>query len=361
MTIVVDQNVPGAASALAQFGDVVVLPGRDIDRERIADADVLIVRSITKVDRVLLEGTPVRFVGTATSGVDHIDLGYLCEANITFAHAAGCNASSVAQYVVAALLTLWRRGLTRIAGMSIGIVGVGAIGSRLMAYADALGMNAIGFDPPRSLNDPSFSGATLDDVLACEVVSLHLPLTNDGPYATRGMVGRETLGRMPTGAILINTSRGAVVQNDSLVEWLQGGNGRAVLDVWEGEPSVPAELIELTELATPHIAGYSVDARLASARAMVAAVAEWAGGQAYRQNIDALAPVSDDRAIVKSDGDRLDRLAAQIASIYDIERDDADLRSLLSMDERDRRLGFDRLRRDYPPRREWRWSSGSRR
>lgn len=350
MIIVVDQNIPFAERALGQFGRVVTIPGREITKGSIADAEVLIVRSVTKVDRSLLEGTSIRFVGTATNGVDHIDLDYLQRRNIPFVNAAGTNANAVAQYVIAALLLLRRRGRTPIAGTSLGIVGVGAIGSRLKDYADALGMKTVGYDPPRQLGDSGFAGSGLEAVFNCEVVSLHVPLTERGPYPTHRMVDQAFLGSLRDGAIMINTSRGGVVHSEPLVAWLKKGRGCGVLDVWEGEPSVPSELIELTEIATPHIAGYTLDARIAGTRAMAEGIAGWLGMESNWTGDDCLEPIDADLTI---DGGDLDRISERIRTIYDIEGDDRRLRKLLEFDENDRRRGFDQLRRDYPVRREW--------
>lgn len=352
MTIVVDQNIPFAESAFGQFGSVVAVPGRQITRDLIRNADALVVRSVTPVNSGLMEGTSVRFVATATNGVDHIDLDFLRRQNIHFASAAGANANAVAQWVVEALFLLRRRGLIPIAGTSLGIIGVGAIGSRLKDYADALGMRTVSFDPPRQQDDPTFEGSSMEEILQCDVVSLHVPLTDIGPHRTRGMVDRELLRSLKRGAILVNSSRGGVVPNADLLEWLREGRGRAVLDVWEGEPAVPAALIKLVEIATPHVAGYTVDARMAGTVAVARSLASWLGTESEWAANPTNGPADPP---VTFSGTNLDALAGHILAAHDLGSDDRNLRNLLEFTETARGTGFDRLRRDYPDRREWVW------
>ena len=351
MRIVADENIPFAREAFSPFGDVTLLGGRSITTGDLRDADILLVRSVTRVDRALLEGTPVRFVGTATIGVDHIDTGYLNGAGIAFADAAGSNSRSVAEYVVAALLELRARGVTALEGIALGIVGVGRIGSQVMELARILGMRPVGYDPPRERRD-GFASATLEQLQACPLVTLHLPMIRIGDHPTFHLVDRPFLESLPAGAVVINTSRGGVVDSAALTEWLREDRGRtAVLDVWEGEPSLPRALLDAASITTPHIAGYSFDGKLRGT-AMLADALGRLHGAAVRWNAADAIPRDAGIIQVASDRTGLDAATDAVASAYDIRRDDAMLRALVPLDEAAGRAGFDRLRREYDIRRE---------
>jgi len=352
MTIIVDRNIPFARQAFGHYGEVMEMEGREITRGALRDVEGVVVRSVTRVDRELLEGTPVVFVGTATNGVDHVDLEYLRARKIVFAHAGGSNANSVAEYVIAALLALGVRRTIPIIGSSIGVVGVGSVGARLVRFVTALGMRVVAYDPPRSERDPLFTTADIDQVLNCDVVSLHVPLVDGGPYATRRMVDRTFLERLRPGALLINTSRGGVVASGDLLRWLQSNRGTAALDVWDGEPSVPQELIAAAALATPHIAGYSFDAKCAGTEMMAESLGRflrippiWSRSQ--------VVPTIPERFDIAQGSSLMFDVADVVRHAYDILDDDRDLRSLLALDPIAQRAGFDRLRRDYPLRREF--------
>jgi erythronate-4-phosphate dehydrogenase len=351
MTIVVDANIPFAREVFSAFGDVRLMPGRAITPEDVTDADALIVRSVTRVDESLLSGTPVRFVGTATIGVDHIDTDYLHRSSIAFADAAGSNARSVAEYVVAALLDLRRRGLLHIEGASLGVVGVGNVGSIVADMGRALGMSVVEYDPPRAERDDSFTSASFDDLLQCDVITLHVPLTTTGAHATRHMFNSDLLAQLRPETILTNTSRGGVVQSTSLAVALGSKRLRAaVLDVWEEEPDIPAKLIERCSIATPHIAGYSFDGKVCGTEMIASALARFTGREWKKAE---LIPPHAGELHLPSGLSRLDAVHCAVRDAYDIMRDAADVRALAAGTEEDRRNGFDRLRRDYRQRREF--------
>lgn len=352
MIIAVDENVPAAREAFGQFGDVRPVDGRALSRADLADVDALVVRSVTRVDSALLEGTPVRFVGTATIGTDHLDLEWLRRAGVRVADAAGSNSRSVGEYVLAALLELRARGALSVAGESIGIVGAGRIGTIVAAIGRALGMEVVEYDPPRARRDRSFEGADLARLLRCRVITLHVPLTVGCADPTWHLVDAAFLERMRSDAWLINTSRGAVVHGGDLHFAIRRGliEG-AVLDVWEREPDVPRELIEAIALATPHIAGYSLDGKLRGAEMIADALGRYCG----RANLWSVGSVLPERAgaIDLDDGlAPLDAARAATLVAYDIARDDAALRSILGLGDDGRRAAFDALRRTYPVRRE---------
>ena len=280
MLIVADERIAGVPGTFEFLGTVRSRPGRRIHRRDLLDADALIVRSLTRVDADLLEGTSVRFVGTATSGTDHVDRAYLARRGIEFADAAGCNASAVAEYVVAALLEISGRRAFNLGGKTLGIVGVGRIGSRVRRFAEALGLDALVCDPP--LQRRGDRGFVSFDELAgrSDIVTLHVPLTVEGHDATVGMVDDRWLARVRPGTVFVNTSRGEVVDEPALAGAIDDGRIRgAVLDVWCNEPRVDPVLVDRVEIATPHIAGYSVESAQRAASMMRESLAEWSGAR----------------------------------------------------------------------------------
>ena len=254
MQFVVDENIPFAREAFSHLGSVTLLPGRGITRETLRKAHALIVRSVTKVDAALLDDTNVQFVGTATTGVEHIDREYLAARDIGFAAALGCNANAVAEYVLTALLvTAHAKGLN-LDGKTLGIIGAGRIGSIVAAKAPALGMQTLLHDPPLARSTGERRYLPLAETLQADFITLHVPLTYDGPDATFHLIGADELAHMTPSAILINTARGEVVDNTALLETLTKGTiGGAVLDVWEEEPSIDWDLLDRVTLGTaPH-------------------------------------------------------------------------------------------------------------
>jgi len=352
MIIVADESIPYAEQAFGQFGEVRILHGRAIGRDSLRDVDVLFVRSITRVDRTLLDGTSVRFVGSATSGIDHVDEAFLRHASIAFASAPGSNANSVAEYVVAALLELYAHGVLAVANQSIGIVGVGAIGAIVSRFARAMGMRVFEYDPPRALRDPTFLSTPFEQILECDVITLHVPLIRDGAHRTHHMFNAAVFGRTRRGCVLINTSRGDVVDSVALTECLKRTSTQCVLDVWEGEPTVPGDLVERATICTPHIAGYSADGKCRGTIAMMQSLAQWSRRDESTLRFSFL---SDARCIVDTtaEADGMPTLRRAVAAAYDIAIDNRDMRALLKLDGVDRRARFDQLRRDYRIRREF--------
>ena len=316
---------------------------------------LLIVRSETRVDARLLEGTPVRFVGTSTIGVDHLDTAYLAGRGIAFANAPGSNAESVAQYVAAALLALAADRKDGLAGATIGIVGFGNVGSRVARVAAGLGLRVLLNDPPlqRRTGDPRF--LPLEALVDADIVTLHVPLTHSGEDATFHYFDDERLGTMRRGSILVNTARGAVVDTGALKRALRSGHlAAAVLDVWENEPAVDVELLGLARIATPHIAGYSLDGKLNGARMIFEALRDHAGLDADWMPPVALpppdAPVIDARGI---DADELARLDEVVRRCYDIRCDSEALHRSILLPHAERADLFRALRAGYPVRREF--------
>lgn len=262
--IVCATSLAGGAEAFATLGDVTMLPESAIDARVLRGADLLITRSKVRVDDALLDGTSLRFYATATAGTDHMDLASLARHGVAWAAAPGSNAGSVAEHVIATLAWLGQRNGKDWAGKTLAVIGCGHVGSRLAKLAHALGMSVRLNDPPlqEKTGRPDLEGRR--DVLAnADVVTLHTPLTLDGPWPTRGMVDETFLGEMKSGAVLINTARGEIIDEATVVEAVNTNFLSAlVLDVFPDEPDISPALLNATTLATPHLAGYALDARL---------------------------------------------------------------------------------------------------
>jgi len=370
MKIVADENIPLLAEAFGPLGEVVALPADAITPQTVADADALLVRSVTPVGPDLLDGSRVRFVATATIGIDHVDTAYLERRGIGFASAQGSNARSVAEYVLAALLVLARRRGRRLADLAVGVVGVGNVGGRLARMLEGLGVRVLRNDPPLARRTGEARFLPFETLAReADVLTFHVPLTRTGPDATYHMIDRDLLGRLRPGVWLVNTSRGAVAETEALAEAAERGRGSGgreglgalVCDVWEGEPAIPARLLAAADLATPHIAGYSYDGKVAGTRMVLEALCRHFGLQRpwdprplmpppRVRRLDLTGPEGRDAA------GRLDpeeALGRAVRAAYDIEADDRALRAMLDRPEAERPGYFKRLRREYPVRREF--------
>jgi erythronate-4-phosphate dehydrogenase len=275
MNIIADGNIPFVKEAFTRFGNVSVMPGREITRETVKNAEMLFVRSVTRVDKNLLDNTAVKFVGTATIGTDHIDIGYLNKKGIQFASAPGSNAQSVAEYVACALCTIFHGDRQTLSKKTIGIIGAGNVGSRVLRMAKALGLQCLVNDPPLEQSTRVKDFVSLEEILrTADIITLHVPLSLSGPYPTFHMVDETFLEKMKLGAALINSSRGKVVDEKALHR-LRNKLGSVVLDVWENEPSINLQTLALADIATPHIAGYSFDGKVRGARMIFEAAAAY--------------------------------------------------------------------------------------
>lgn len=355
MRIVCCANMPFAREAFRTLGAVVVVEGRSITADDVRDADVLAIRSTTAVNRELLDGSRVRFVGTATIGTDHMDLAYLGRAGIRWCAAPGCNANSVSEYVTAALLDLARRHAFRLEGRTLGVVGVGNVGRRVVDKARALGMNVLRNDPPR-LRSEGGDFVSLETVLDdADVVTLHVPLTDVGPDATRHMADGAFFSKMRAGALFVNSARGAVLRTDALLSALHRGAVRhAVIDTWEGEPAIRSDLLAAVELGTPHIAGYSFDGKVAGTVMVYREVCRFLDVQP-RWTPDCLlpAPTVPEIRTRAAGRDEEDVLHEIVCRVYDIRADHLRLLAGATAPGADLAGHFDGLRRRYPVRREF--------
>jgi erythronate-4-phosphate dehydrogenase len=277
LSILADENIPAIDDYLGDQFSVRRLGGRTIDRSQLDNVDILLVRSVTRVNEALLRDSPVRFVGTATSGFDHIDREYLERNGISFAYAPGSNANSVVEYVLAAIAAIDDKLEQLLAGGTLGIVGYGKIGKAVAARFAALGIQCRISDPWLDQSTIPHA-ASLSEVLNCNVVTLHAELTNAQPWPSYHLLGREELGCLRPESLLINASRGAVVDNVALGEHLKLKQGpTTVLDVWEAEPTIDADLLAQVRLGTSHIAGYSWDGKLQATRQLSDSIADHYG------------------------------------------------------------------------------------
>lgn len=353
MLIVADENIPLLDAFFEGFGEIRRMPGRSIDRASVEQADVLLVRSVTNVNRALLEGSKVRFVGTCTIGTDHLDLEYFAQAGITWSSAPGCNARGVVDYVLGSLLTLAEIEGVDLTRRTYGVVGAGEVGGRLVKVLRGLGWNTLVCDPPRQAAEGGDYVSLEQIIEQCDVISLHTPLTKKGPQSTWHLIDKKQLNQLKSGTWLINASRGPVVNNAALRDvLLEREDLQAVLDVWEGEPEVDVALAELCMLATPHIAGYSLDGKQRGTAQIYQAYCDFLG-QPPQVNLSDLLPAPWlSQVALDAESDPAWALAMLCRGVYDPRRDDADFRRSLVGSVNEQRVAFDLLRKNYPPRRE---------
>jgi len=368
MKIFFDENMPYAAKFFADFGygvdavELVPFAGRKLTAEQVADADVLLVRSITKVNEELLAlNNKLFFVGTATIGVDHIDQTYLASRNIAFSSAPGCNAVAVAEYVLSALVVLAECYLLDLSALSVGIVGAGNTGTQLSKKLDALSINYKLCDPPLAQAGDPRSFSSLDEVLQCDVISLHVPLVQRGEHATYHLLNQQVLANLSNKQILINACRGEVVDNQALLALKQQGHGlKLVWDVWENEPNILTELIDFTEIATAHIAGYSLEGKSAGTEQLYQALCQYLDVQPSKQLNGFLPPAAITQVTLQQAFDQ-SLLNKLVKLVYDVRRDDGLFRKNILLNSQPNNQckkaslaqNFDALRKNYPVRREF--------
>ncbi len=361
MKIIVEANMPFGREAFETLGDVEVVNGRTLSNDQLADVEIMAIRSTTKVTPDLLDGTPVKYVGTATIGTDHFDMDYMDAHGIKYCNAPGCNADSVADYITATLLLIAREKNIELAGKSVGIVGCGNVGSRIVKRAEALGMTVVQNDPPLERETGrSDQYRPISEVMDCDFITLHTPLTKEGQDATYHLADAAFLERMKDTAVLINASRGAVVDCDALKAALKNKTiAAAALDVWEGEPCVDPELMELTIMATPHIAGYSYEGKVNGTVQVFEQICEWIGAEATWDVAPLMPePIVPELTIDASGRSEQDVITEAVFGVYPIDRDDRDMREAhTGGDDETRKKKFDTLRKGYPIRREFSYTT----
>jgi erythronate-4-phosphate dehydrogenase len=348
MKIIIDKNIPFVHGVLEPWADIEYVEGSRINHDLLEKAEAMIIRTRTKCDKSLLEKTAIKFIGTATIGTDHIDLEWCRKHEIKYASAPGCNSGSVMQYLASSLVELTKKYNIDPSSTTIGIIGVGNVGSKVAYMAKLLGYNVILNDPPRERHEGSQGFLPLDKLLyESEIVSLHVPLTFEGHDKTYQLVNENFLSKMKNKAILINTSRGQVVDEKSLLEKLKRSMIKtAVLDVWRNEPDINIEMLNTVDIGTAHIAGYSADGKANGGKMIIRQLAEYFDLPLKEWEPDTLPepdyPVVD---LTGFDGSDFDILSKAILHTYPIERDSSMLKKNPFL--------FERLRNEYPPRREF--------
>ena len=353
MLIVADENIPLLDAFFQGFGEIRRVPGRGIERTMVEQADVLLVRSVSQINRALLEGSKVRFVGTCTIGTDHLDLDYFAEAGIRWASAPGCNARGVVDYVLGSLMTLAEIEGAQLEQRTFGVVGAGQVGGRLIEVLKGLGWTVKVCDPPRQAAEGGDYMSLEQIIEQCDVISLHTPLTRDGEQPTWHLFDEARLNQLKPGTWLINAARGPVIDNAALREvLLEREDLQAVLDVWEQEPTVDVDLADLCVIATPHIAGYSLDGRQRGTAQIYQALCAFLERPVEVSLGDLLPRPWLGGITLDAATDPAWALAVLCRSVYDPRGDDANFRRSLVGTVSEQRSAFDALRKHYPPRRE---------
>tara|TARA_R110001592_G_scaffold116143_2_gene317217 strand:- start:3442 stop:4548 length:1107 start_codon:yes stop_codon:yes gene_type:complete len=338
MKIVADENMPLVREMFAPYGEVETFPGRELTSNHVKDADVLLVRSVTKVNEALLKGSGVRFVGSATIGTDHVDQSYLRQQGISFAHAPGCNANAVVQYVLSVLFRLrpyWTE-------QTVGIVGCGSVGGQLYQTLKQLGVDCRCYDPFLSGEDIPHL-VSFDEVLRSDILCLHTPLTMDGSYPTYHLFDESVLSKLAPNTLLLNAGRGAVVDNSMLLQMLPQKSWQVALDVWEDEPDIALPLLELVDIGTPHIAGYSYDGKVNGTTMVRDAFCVWLGQSVPATMFDH-EQLTD--LVVSS-------LSDAVLATFDVAQEDRRMRSALLAVGTNVSKVFDDLRKSCPKRLEF--------
>jgi len=343
MIIALDQAIPYWREAFSEFGEIRPFAARDLTPENIRDADALIVRSVTPIQSPLLDGSSVRFVAAASAGVDHIDPAYLAKLGISFGYAAGCNANSVSEHILTALHVVAGRRAWVLKEKSLAVIGVGHVGSRVARKAQAIGMKVLLCDPPLRDSTGDRRYLPFHAVLEADILTFHVPLTREGPYPTLHMLDRQILDRLTPGQFLINSSRGGVFDNRELKRaLLEHTIAGAVLDVWEGEPRIDYELLDLVDIGTPHLAGTSLDGKIRATEMVRDELCRFCG-TGSSANMSALYPGAGHIRPAEGTSDQ-GAVLSVLRQAYDITGNDANLRALASLPENQAAEGFERLR-----------------
>ena len=348
MKIVADDKIPFLKGALEPYAEIVYVPGKEINNDMLKDTDAILIRTRTRCTEDLLEGTRVKFIGTATIGFDHIDIQYCKKNNIFWTNAPGCNSLSVQQYIAAALLKISAEYQFNLRDKTIGIIGVGNVGSKIEKYAQILGMKVLLNDPPRARQEGRKNFRSINTVLSeSDIITLHVPLNIVGEDQTYHLFNEDSFKKIKRGAWFINSSRGEVTDTQALKKFIFSGKlSGAVIDVWENEPDIDLELMQQALISTPHIAGYSTDGKANGTAVVVNALRSYYGLQHvnwYPENVPL--PSSPYISIDCRGKSEEEIIGEAVFHTYNIEEDSKRLRQSPA--------DFERLRGDYPIRREF--------
>lgn len=349
MKIVADDKIPFLKGALEPYAEVVYISGQNIDSKVVANADALLIRTRTKCTEQLLKDSKVKFIGTATIGFDHIDRSFCSKRNIFWTNAPGCNSSSVQQYVAASLLKISAEFRLDLKGKTLGIVGVGNVGSKVEKFAKLIGMNVLLNDPPRARKEGEAGFVSLNTILfESDIITVHVPLKIVGDDKTWHMFNTRSFKKMKKGTWFINSSRGEVAETVSLKRTLAMGKlGGAVLDVWEHEPDIDLELMALTFLSTPHIAGYSTDGKALGTAMVVKSLSDFFGlplKDWYPSDI----PSVENAEIVINGKSKSDIEIVREAVFYTYNIDEDNIRMRFAPSDFEKQRGDYQVRREFP-------------
>jgi len=351
LRIIADEDIPLVNKVFSKFGEVITIPGRKIENKHLRNANILLTRSVTKINSNLLKGTSIYFIGTATSGTDHIDKEYLIRKKITLATAAGCNSESVAEYVITSMLSTGNfANLNNFDKLTCGIIGVGNVGHEVNKKCKVLGLKTILYDPPKENRNRYFVSDSLDKLLSeSDIITFHVPLTKEGKYKTYKMIDNCFLNRIKKKVVqIINTSRGDVINQIACMKYLsKNRQARLVLDVWPNEPIINLNLLKECSIATSHIAGYSYDSKLKGTEIIYKALSSYLNDNS-NLNLKDLSGDCSYKKIIEITKE--DHLADVLNKAYPIFEDDCKLRKLFYIPEKERPHYFDSLRKYYPKR-----------
>ena len=354
MQIVVDKDIYFAAEYLAALGEVVKADGRLITPVMVKQADILVVRSVSTVDESLLRGSRVRFVGSVTSGTDHIDLSYLDKNGIGFGCAAGSNARAVAEYVLSSFMVLMEQHSFDLRDKTVAIIGCGHIGSLVRGFLKILGVRCLVNDPPLHDAGVKQNYCDLEDLYAADIITLHVPLVKTGPYPTWRLIDSKFLRRLKSDAILINTSRGGVIDEAALLAFLeQNRQADVVLDVWNGEPDINSELLRRAGIGTAHIAGYSLDSKLRAMDMVYKQACSYLHKPYHASHLDRFRNLEPAEIRISADVPELDAIQMAVLTSYDVRTDAGALRQVLDLEPGQSAGFFDDLRSNYRTRGEF--------
>ena len=347
LKIIADDKIPFLKGVLEPFADVEYYPGSKITKEHIID-DALIVRTRTKCNQKLLEGTKVKFIATATIGFDHIDTTYCKKNNISWTNAPGCNSTSVQQYVACALIYLAKKYKFDLKDRTLGIVGVGHVGKKILRMAEELGVRIVLNDPPRMRKEGLCGFVSLEGLLReADIITFHVPLNMDGEDKTFHLANDTFFEKVNQGTIIINSSRGEVIETSAIKNALKNKKiDAAIIDVWENEPEIDKELMKMADITTPHIAGYSLDGKANGTAMSVNALCEFFN-LPYKDWFPAdVTPIEDSTIVIECKNKSVEDIVMEaVAHTYDIIRDSQTLKNNIKT--------FEKQRGDYPLRREY--------
>jgi erythronate-4-phosphate dehydrogenase len=351
MKILVDENIPQAKEAFSSLGEVSFVAGRSISNSMLKDVDILLIRSVTKVTEQLIAGTNIKYIASATAGTDHVDKEYLLKMNIKFDDAAGCNAYSVAEYIITALSRLYVKNNLVFENKTLGVIGCGNVGSKVARFATTLGFNVLRNDPPLARKENNFQNCSFEEILNCDIITLHVPLNMEGIDKTYHMFSEREFSKLKKDVVFINAARGEVVETELLRNFISVNKNSTVLDVWEFEPDFDSEILRNIEIGTTHIAGYSLEGKLNGTKYVYDKLCKFLGVTIiWEPSYPEIANPIIDSGKASSIEQLLNNVTNQI---YPIAEDHKLLFDAVDKAEQERKKHFDLLRKNYRIRREF--------